>query len=180
MVSGADMTTEAALAKLSFLLARGYSPDHVRELIQQNLRGELTSLSSHQFHFSLKDSELLRTVAKALNVSSGKVGYILLLSNGVFFSANGIWLQEVKMLRQTLFPPLMCAAASAGDISSLQALQQQGGDFNLPDYDGRTPLHLACCEGHLDTVRYLLQHGASVHTSDRFNRTPLHNAIRFK
>lgn len=84
------------------------------------------------------------------------------------------------MLRQTLFPPLMCAAASTGRITSLQALQQQGGDFNLPDYDGRTPLHIACCEGHLETVRFLLTHGASVHASDRFNHTPLQNAIRFK
>ena len=84
------------------------------------------------------------------------------------------------MLRQTLFPPLMCAAASNGDIPSLMSLQQQGGDFNFPDYDGRTPLHLACCDGHLETVRYLLQNGASVHTSDRFNHTPLDNAVRFK
>lgn len=84
------------------------------------------------------------------------------------------------MLRQTLFPPLMCAAASNGDIDSLESLQQQGGDFNLPDYDGRTPLHLACCEGHLETVRYLLKRGASVHASDRFNHTPLDNACKFK
>lgn len=84
------------------------------------------------------------------------------------------------MLRHTLLPPLMCAAASAGDIDSLKALRLQGGDFNLPDYDGRTPLHLACCDGHLETVRYLLTQGASVHVSDRFNRTPLQNAIRFQ
>ncbi len=84
------------------------------------------------------------------------------------------------MLRQTLFPPLMCAAAANGNIASLQALHQQGGDFNLPDYDGRTPLHLACCEGHLDTVQFLLQRGASVHVVDRFDHTPLHNACRFK
>ena len=89
-------------------------------------------------------------------------------------------MQEVRKLRQTLFPPLMCAAASKGDISSLESLHQQGGDFNLPDYDGRTPLHLACCEGHLETVRYLLQHGASVHATDRFNYTPLQNAIKFQ
>lgn len=84
------------------------------------------------------------------------------------------------MLRRTLFPPLMCAAASNGDIASLEKFQQQGGDFNIPDYDGRTPLHLACCEGHLETVRFLLKHGASVHASDRFNHTPLNNAMRYQ
>lgn len=84
------------------------------------------------------------------------------------------------MLRQTFFPPLMCAAASIGDIESLQVLHCQGGDYNFPDYDGRTPLHLACREGHLKAVRYLLEHGASVHASDHYNHTPLHNASRFK
>jgi L-asparaginase len=42
VVSGYDMTTEAALAKLYFLFEQGHSPDEVRSLVQQNLRGELT------------------------------------------------------------------------------------------------------------------------------------------
>lgn len=42
VVSGYDMTTEAALAKLYFLFEQGHSPDEVAALIQDNLRGELT------------------------------------------------------------------------------------------------------------------------------------------
>ncbi len=42
VVSGYDMTTEAALAKLYYLFEQGHSPDEVRTLVQQNLRGELT------------------------------------------------------------------------------------------------------------------------------------------
>ena len=56
----------------------------------------------------------------------------------------------------------------------------QGGDFNLSDYDGRTPLHVASSEGHFETVRFLLQHGASLHARDRYDNTPLTDAIRFK
>ena len=42
VVSGYDMTTEAALAKLYFLFEQGHSPENVRDLMQKNLRGELT------------------------------------------------------------------------------------------------------------------------------------------
>lgn len=43
VVGGADMTTEAAVAKLYYLLGRGPDPDEVRRLIPIDLRGELTS-----------------------------------------------------------------------------------------------------------------------------------------
>ncbi len=43
VVSGADMTPEAALAKLIWLLGQGLEPERVRELAARDLRGELTS-----------------------------------------------------------------------------------------------------------------------------------------
>ena len=42
VVSGYDMTAEAALAKLFYLFAKGFAPDEVKRLVQENLRGELT------------------------------------------------------------------------------------------------------------------------------------------
>jgi L-asparaginase len=36
------MTTEAALAKLHFLLSQDLSPEQIRTLMQQDLRGELS------------------------------------------------------------------------------------------------------------------------------------------
>ena len=33
--------------------------------------------------------------------------------------------QEVKQVRQVLFPPMMCAAAANGDIRSLESLHDQ-------------------------------------------------------
>lgn len=42
VVGGLDMTPEATLAKLSYLFARGHAPSEVRDLVQQDLRGELT------------------------------------------------------------------------------------------------------------------------------------------
>lgn len=46
VVGGADMTAEAALAKLAFLLGAGHSPEAVRALMGRSLRGELTEASA--------------------------------------------------------------------------------------------------------------------------------------
>ena len=42
-VSGMDMTTEAAVAKLYYLFSLGISVDEIKEKMEQNLRGELSS-----------------------------------------------------------------------------------------------------------------------------------------
>ena len=41
VVSGEDLTTEAALAKLYYLLSEGHTPSQVREAMTTNLRGEM-------------------------------------------------------------------------------------------------------------------------------------------
>lgn len=51
VIGGADLTPEAALTKLSYLLARELSPEAIRALMQQNLRGELTEGQGRRFSF---------------------------------------------------------------------------------------------------------------------------------
>jgi L-asparaginase len=43
VISGFDMTAEAALAKLYVLLGRGYSPERVKREMQRDTRGEMTN-----------------------------------------------------------------------------------------------------------------------------------------
>ncbi|KAG0252526.1 hypothetical protein DFQ27_008018 [Actinomortierella ambigua] len=51
-----------------------------------------------------------------------------------------------------------------------------GLSLNQGDWEGRSPLHIACSAGYLDVVRFLLSHGASIHVRDRQNHTPLYDA----
>lgn len=40
--------------------------------------------------------------------------------------------------------------------------------MNMPDYDNRTGLHLAACEGHIETVQFLIEKcGANPNVQDR-------------
>jgi L-asparaginase len=42
VVSGKDMTTEAAITKLMFLLGQGFSSEQVKLYLNKNLRGEIS------------------------------------------------------------------------------------------------------------------------------------------
>ncbi len=42
MIHGHDLTVESALAKLKYLIGKGYSPEQIRSLMENNLKGELT------------------------------------------------------------------------------------------------------------------------------------------
>nr|XP_057947267.1 60 kDa lysophospholipase isoform X1 [Doryrhamphus excisus] len=159
LIAGGDMTPEAALSKLSYVLAKteiGF--DAKKKMMSQNLRGEM-SADLAGAKLCLSDSQFIQVIAKSLSISCK---------------------EELQAIRDALTPPLACAATKIGDIEALQALKEMGSNLCLGDYDGRTPLHIAACEGHLKVVEYLLTLGATVYAKDRYGDTPLCNAVRFR
>uniref|UniRef100_M4ALS6 asparaginase n=1 Tax=Xiphophorus maculatus TaxID=8083 RepID=M4ALS6_XIPMA len=159
LLAGGDMTPEAALSKLSYVLAKKeLTLDAQKKMMAQNLRGEM-SADLEGAKLCLSDSRFIQVIAKSLSVSCK---------------------EELEAIRDALTPSLACAAAKIGDTEALVALKEMGSDLRLGDFDGRTPLHVAACEGHLRLVQYLLNQGASVHAKDRYGDTPLCNAVRFR
>ncbi|KAM8921190.1 60 kDa lysophospholipase isoform 2-T2 [Pelodytes ibericus] len=159
VIPGCDLTPEAALAKLSYVLSKTHlSQQEKRKMLFVNLRGEMT-VSATGGKISLRDSKFIQVVAKSVGVSCK---------------------EELEAVRDALTPALACAAAKTGDINALEAIRDMGGNLSSEDYDGRTPLHVASCEGHYTVVQYLLKHGATVYAKDRYGDTPLMNALKFR
>lgn len=63
---GADMTTEAALSKLSYLLAKEYPPETIIKMMQKNLRGELTE-EKEMLQFERREASLREIVCDVLD-----------------------------------------------------------------------------------------------------------------
>lgn len=50
--------------------------------------------------------------------------------------------------------------AREGDVLSAEVIIAAGGEVDLPDEEGRRPLHEAASSGRLDMIKLLLKHGA--------------------
>lgn len=61
--------------------------------------------------------------------------------------------------------------SSQGDKEAIAALLAEGVDVSAADFDDRTALHVAACEGHSEVVKYLIKKGANVNARDRWGST---------
>ena len=162
VVSGRDLTVEAALTKLGHLLGQGHSLRRVRERMQESLQGELTATQTLKSSLDLEDdsffSSVYRTMARGAHDPD---------------SAS-----RVTAIREALTPVLMCSAAGRGSATQLRTMLANGADPSSSDYDGRTALHLAASNGRLECVELLIEARAELSPLDRWNGTPYDDAVR--
>ncbi|MCL2054746.1 MAG: asparaginase [Oscillospiraceae bacterium] len=72
VISGVDMTPEAALVKMMFLLGQGYDRETVKELMQKDLRGE-QSVNVFNFIYELNETKESVCSLKNKTVAAGFV-----------------------------------------------------------------------------------------------------------
>ncbi|KAJ9139396.1 Asparaginase-domain-containing protein [Pleurostoma richardsiae] len=144
VVFGHDLTTEAALTKLSYLLALpDLSYAQVQAMMAHSLRGELTEMALPVFSHPAGSLDLAVGRLTAAEAAFTALGYAIRAGD----------LQGVREILQ-------------GDEVSHQLLKRA-------DYAGNTPVHLAVVSASEEVLRELLTRGASVHARNAANNTPL-------
>lgn len=143
VVFGHDLTSEAALTKLSYLLALpDLSASEIAARMGKSLRGELTELSLPSFsHPASNDLDAAASRLGTADMAFAALGYAI---------AAGDARAVLEILDE-------------GDTELLQRA----------DYMGNTAVHLAAVGPDAGVLKELLVRGASVHARNRANNTPL-------
>ncbi|GAP82663.2 putative L-asparaginase [Rosellinia necatrix] len=166
VVFGHDLTSEAALTKLSYLLAL---PDldaaEVGRRMSRPLRGEMTALASPSFTHphGFDESGFSSSVAGASGSGSGTMSPRPLSRGETAFAELGYAIQAGDLR----------AVAELLDADALHSGSAGIGLLQRADYAGNTAVHLAAVGPEAAVLRELLVRGASVHARNRANNTPL-------
>ncbi|XP_050354468.1 L-asparaginase isoform X2 [Nymphalis io] len=146
VVSGYDMTPEAALTKLSYVLSKAELTYQQKiEMMVTNIRGELTNTSS----IAIEDNTLIDALASSLNIQSPK---------------------KLIEVTEKVFSSLLLYAIEHDDARAVMKMLDMGADVNAQNAEGRTVLHEAILKGNIPIIEYLLKNGANVHLKTRQDR----------
>jgi 60kDa lysophospholipase len=156
------MTSEAALTKLAYLLARpGANSWSVARDMATSLRGEMTV--NHATIFAHPDGTLSKHVTQLTEVAYAvAAGHIEKVKDDLH--------NDISLLNRADYSgnTLLHLAATGPDVNILRYLLLLGASVHARNYtgSGRTPLFLAANAGLLGHVRLLKQAGAHLHTEE--------------
>ncbi|KAL8820424.1 MAG: hypothetical protein Q9223_001341 [Gallowayella weberi] len=159
VVPGHDMTTEAALAKLSYLLGQSLSVEEIADQMTISLRGELSEPTATAFqHPSGLPTHLADLTALGYAIANGDAETVLDALRG----RMRYLLNESDYSGNT---PLH-VAATGPSIEVLGLLLRNGASVHLRNKAGRTPLFLAANGGFEEHVCMLRASGAHLHAGE--------------
>jgi len=119
-----DMTIEAVIAKLSYVIGKGYKGSDIRKMMLTDLRGEIS------------------TEMPKLPQTGGEESLMKILSL-VNDKKDEITEDSLNKIVKILQPIAIHSAAESSDLEKIDELINKGVDINLIDKQGNTALHIA-------------------------------------
>jgi lysophospholipase len=158
------MTVESALAKMAYLIGKGYSSQQMVKLIQSNMRGELTQ-GKEKLPFQLKELGAMQIVKGVLNecfpstmkdILSHKVD-----NNVAKYVIGKCSPEEFKVLFYH---------SNLSEKENQKLVLKSTKDFSL--------LHKAVDENNLEMAVFLVSIGADVNEEDKYKHSPQFYALK--
>ena len=132
-----DMTIEWVIAKLSYVLGKGYRGKEIKEQMLLDLRGEITAEKNllGVEEDSSKVSKLIATLGDKLDDSST---------------------EDLNTIVKLIQPVIAQTASTEGNINRIKKLIEEGYDINEILRNGKTPLHIAAMQNDHLLMQFLL------------------------
>ncbi|KAI9664260.1 MAG: hypothetical protein M1831_002439 [Alyxoria varia] len=178
VVPGGDMTSEAALTKLAYLLSLpNLSLDGVAMRMKVSERGELTDDGSPAPQFTHPEVEAWRHAGMVASPRRDVVRFAelaRLTGEGDLASVierfdkndDGRWKSVVLNARDNSGNSLLHIAASSLSSGILRLFLQVGASVHVRNDAGHTPLYYALQDDHLGNVQLLREAGAHLHIGE--------------
>lgn len=163
VVFGHDLTTEAALTKLSFLLALpGLDYQDIVHQMELSLRGEMTEASSTQFSHPADaphiPSQQTAFTSLGYAITKGDVDAVSALLDGDKF--------DLLLAKDYAENTALHLAAVGTDSRVLREILRRGASVHVRNLAGNTPLWLAQKVGNTTHVALLEEVGALLHPEE--------------
>ncbi|KAK6528800.1 hypothetical protein TWF694_004035 [Orbilia ellipsospora] len=158
VVFGHDLTSEAALTKLIWLLGKNLTDQQIRFQMSHSLRGELTEQSQTLFEHPGLTPKMESLSRLGYAIRDGDLEEIERV-----LAAQREWLlNEVDYAGRT---PLHHAAMQ-GNSKVLRHLLSRGASVHIRNRENHTPLYVAADAGYPENVKLLREAGAHLHPDE--------------
>ncbi|EGR27326.1 hypothetical protein IMG5_197940 [Ichthyophthirius multifiliis] len=155
---GGDMTFEASLAKLAYLLTKQYNKDIIKAQFQKSLRGEI-SVNKNELKFEINNANLISSITENINNYNNP---------------------QFKTIKSIILPGIACYMAQYGLMYHLYQMKQQNINFRFYDYYKRTALHISAREQKEEVVKFLIKENIDINMQDEAGYSALYEAILTK
>ena len=175
VIFGLDLTIEAALTKLSYLLGiQGLTPAEISQQMSRSLRGEMTERSLPVFSHPAESIDAAASLLTAADAAFTALGYAI--RNGDLPTVKDILAgDEVTMLKKVDYAgnTAVHLAALGPNPDIMRLLLEKGASVHLRNWADNTPLFLAERAGNKQCAMLLRETGAhlwrNIDTSSKQN-----------